>query len=105
MIKAYRVTSAWEEINATWTVRNGSQPWSLSGGDYSSTELDSVSITGATTWYNFSIDNTLRGWLNGTYENYGIILIPASGTGNDNITEMYSSNYSAGHRRTGYRHT
>ena len=74
-IKAYRVTNNWIESQATWNNFTSSNLWTSAGGDYAE-ELDSVIFENQTTkYYNFSITTATRGWINGSYNNYGIILI------------------------------
>ena len=42
--RAYWLTEAWEELNATWTVRTSSQNWTTAGGTYTTTN-QSAQIT------------------------------------------------------------
>ena len=42
--RAYWLTEAWEELNATWTVRTSSQNWTTQGGTYTTTN-QSAQIT------------------------------------------------------------
>src|SRR3989344_4778387 len=92
-IKAYRLTSSWNETSTTWNNRDESQLWWTGGGDYASTAIDTVVITSANQWYNFTITSTVKGWIDGTNSNLGIILIPATGTSDGTITEFFSSDY------------
>jgi len=91
-LKAYRVTSAWTENQTTWNDRIISTNWSSLGGDFNAQELDSVNFTNQSgQYYNFSITEAVRGWVNGTYNNYGIILI-APDTAAGNYTYLASIN-------------
>ena len=91
-VKAYRVTSEWIERQATWSNRTNSVLWFSAGGDYNSAELSAVNISNQSgKYYNFTITNAVKGWVNGSYNNYGIILIaPDSVAGN--YTYFTSSN-------------
>jgi len=73
-LKVYRITSQWNELEVGWTKRTSAESWGAAGGDYSEL-LDSVQIAGEG-WYNFTITSAVRSWINGTYENYGMILMP-----------------------------
>ena len=73
-IKAYRLTSPWIESETTWKNTTSSQDWSTIGGDYAELE-DSLQFSNVSVLYNFTITNLVRGWVNGSYINYGIILI------------------------------
>jgi len=92
-IKAYRVTSEWLEPNATWNNRTGSILWNSAGGDYNSNELDTINITNQSgTYYNLTILDAVKGWVNSSYNNYGIILI-ASDAEAGNYSYLASSNH------------
>ncbi|NMB66912.1 DNRLRE domain-containing protein [Candidatus Woesearchaeota archaeon] len=73
-VKAYRLTSPWEELETTWSNKTSTMLWENGGGDYAE-EIDSVLFSNLSSSYNFTITNTVRGWINGSYPNYGIILI------------------------------
>lgn len=91
-VKAYRVTSEWIEKQATWTNRTGSVLWFAGGGDYNSEVLDSVNISNVSgRHYNFTITGAIKGWINGSYANYGIILIAPDAVAG-NYTYFASSN-------------
>ena len=73
-VKAYRLTSSWEETETTWTNKTANNLWNKGGGDYGE-EIDSVVFSNSSNSYNFTITNAIRGWINGSYNNYGLILI------------------------------
>ena len=81
-IKLYRITSPWTESETTWTNGTSLQSWDTAGGDYAE-EVDFLQFSNVSALYNFTITNLVRGWVNGSYSNYGIILISNdSATGN-----------------------
>jgi hypothetical protein len=89
-IRAYRLTSSWSEAEVGWNNRSLNNQWSSSGGDYGE-EIASVVITNSSlNYYNLSIRNTVQAWINGTYDNYGIILI-AGDAQNGDIREFSTS--------------
>jgi len=88
-IKVYRVISPWTESEATWINRTSSQLWSTIGGDYAE-EIDSIQFSNVSALYNFTITNLVRNWVNGSYPNYGIILI-SSDAASGNRKELDSS--------------
>jgi hypothetical protein len=74
IVNLYRVTSEWNESNITWN----NQPI-VNGYIWDS------KVMNANGWYSWNITNLLRGWLNGSYSNYGMYLnftSPALGTWN-----------------------
>ncbi|MEI6058317.1 MAG: DNRLRE domain-containing protein [archaeon] len=95
-IKLYRLTSSWVEgtgtigTGASWNNASESTPWSTGGGDYAN-ELSSVTFTNQSSmWYNFTITSAVRGWINGSYSNYGLILI-STDAGNGKYTSISSA--------------
>jgi hypothetical protein len=89
-IKVYRVTSFWNESVVNWSSRNTANLWSTAGGDYTE-ELDSIIITNETnSYYNITITDAVRKWINGSSPNYGIMLI-SENANNGNTTEIDSS--------------
>ena len=92
-IRAYRITTDWNESETNWFDINSTDIWGWPGGDYSSSILSQTTFTNETGWYNISILNALRGWVNGSFNNYGIMLA-APNTLAGNYTEAYSSDWS-----------
>ena len=92
-IGSYRLTSSWNETETTWDNRSNSTLWSTAGGDYSDTAFDSVLINSSSSWYNFSLRTLVQGWVNGSYANNGVIFIAGNLSGNNNLTEFISSDY------------
>lgn len=88
-LKAHRITSFWNASAATWNNRTNTSLWSTAGGDYSSNFV-SINITNQSTWYNFTITDIARGWINGTYSNYGVILL-SEGASNGDYKDFNSS--------------
>jgi len=90
-IKAYRLTLDWNELEASWNNKTSLSQWSALGGDYGE-EIDSLSFSNSSgNYYNFSVTQVVRGWLNSSYENYGLILI-ANNANQGNYTRISSSN-------------
>ncbi len=90
-LRAYRVNANWTESQATWNNRITGTAWSTAGGDYIATEIGSVNITNQSgVYYNITITNAVRGWVNGSYNNYGIIL-SAPNTSEGNYRELAST--------------
>jgi hypothetical protein len=82
-IALYRMTSSWTELEATWSNATSSQLWNTVGGDYDNQIIDSIQVSNQSRLYNFTITTLVRGWVNGSYPNYGIILIsPDADAGN-----------------------
>jgi len=82
----YRITSDWIETQFTWDNAKTSPDtvaWTTSGGDYNNTKIDSLTIVGLDS-YNQDIycqrsdggglTELIQDWVDGTYDNYGIII-------------------------------
>jgi len=78
-IKVYRATSSWNSSEATWSNASYTQLWTAVGGDYSEL-IDSVTFSNISQLYNFTITDVVRGWVNESYTNYGIILLSSDAT-------------------------
>jgi len=91
-VRAYALNSPWSE-EATWLNNTENSAWTSSGGDYSATLLNEINITQTlNVQYNLTISTIVRNWVNGTMNNYGIILISSNASSGD-WKEMYSSEY------------
>ncbi len=82
----YRITSDWDETQFTWNNAMTSPdivPWTTGGGDYNSTKIDSLTNVGLDA-YNQDVycqrgdggglTELVQDWVDGTYDNYGIII-------------------------------
>ena len=79
----YRVTSPWSETTATWN-----SPWSTAGGDYNNLiSYASYSPNAANCMVTLNLTSLVSQWVNGTYQNYGILLLS---TGNNHAFRYVS---------------
>ncbi|MFH1364988.1 MAG: DNRLRE domain-containing protein [archaeon] len=93
-IKIYRVTENWTEDGATWTKRTAENYWFSQGGEYDTNNLiDSKVFTNQSgVYYNFTLTYLVGSWMNGSYNNYGFVLVATIATAeNGNYTEISSS--------------
>jgi hypothetical protein len=93
----HRMTQSWTEgdnsanSGANWGTYDGTNSWATSGGDYDSTDIDTVTVlVGINAWYSWSVTDMVEGWKNGTYSNYGMIFNATYGS---EIQYIYSSDY------------
>ena len=88
---ASRVTGAWTEGDECWGNATGSQlRWSNqpgTTGNYGSQTANASHTNG--TLYTFDVTSLVQGWVDGTFANYGIGLIPNSTNGTGYIS-VYS---------------
>jgi predicted RNA-binding Zn-ribbon protein involved in translation (DUF1610 family) len=74
----HRSTQSWTETGATWDTYDGINDWPANnnGGDYdTSIEDTEVVFAGMDRWYSWDITDLTKGWVNGTYQNYGMVFI------------------------------
>jgi len=82
-IGAYRLTASWVEgtgdgtqtyDGVTWSNRSSTATWTTAGGDYNAIAfaLTNVTVVGSYSW---NVTNLVRGWVNGTWTNNGLILV------------------------------
>ncbi len=90
-ITAYRIASPWTDTGASWNNRTATSLWTTAGGNYDISPIDSQTFLNSSGhYYNFTITNLARNWLNGTYNNYGIILTAPTATAG-NFSQISSS--------------
>jgi hypothetical protein len=80
----YKVTGNWGENSITWN----NQPTSSSGA-----EAFRTIYTSTGTWRTWYIDDLVKGWLDGSISNYGMLLKPADEASNDKAAYFRSSDY------------
>lgn len=88
-IRAYAITDSWSTDSLTWN----NQP------SYSSTICSSTSVNttryGSTNWYKMDITDILKGWLDLTIDEYGLVLKEVYETSSSAKTSYYSSEASS----------
>ncbi|VVB77740.1 Disaggregatase related repeat protein [uncultured archaeon] len=92
-IKIYRLTSKFNELEVNWYNRTLINPWLTNGSDFDPLELDWIKVSNQSgRYYNFTIPPYIvKGWLNGTYENDGILIVSNDSQGG-NWTDFASAN-------------
>ena len=68
-VYAHRVTTGWNEKNATWFA-----PWDTPGGDFVDAPVASMDITEKNGIYAVRIDALADAWMKKTLPNYGVLL-------------------------------
>ena len=80
-MKAYRVTGSWTSGQLTWNNKPG----------YSTSGASPTAAMYSDDWYFTYITNMVKGWLNGTYSNYGFVLKDATESSSGPWSTFYSS--------------
>jgi RHS repeat-associated protein len=90
---AYRVTAPWTSA-ATWVKRNATDAWTTAGGDAASTAEDTAPAPVVGQWSSWTLTDLVRGWLDGSSENDGVLLRDG-GSSTENATRFASSDYAS----------
>jgi len=89
-VSLYSVTSSWT-TSATWNTRDGTNPWTTAGGDYSTPATwTNGSVGPSTGWYHWYLAPVVQGWVNGSSVNTGLLLKADNETATNQLT-FYSS--------------
>ncbi|UCE37668.1 MAG: DUF2341 domain-containing protein, partial [Thermoplasmata archaeon] len=92
-IYVHRLTQSWTELDSNWNTYDGTNSWATLGGDYDSTEESSTTVPPVNGWYSWDITDLVKGWVNGTYPNYGMLLRADYDDANDPNPYFRSSDY------------
>ena len=85
-IGVYQVLNSWGENSITWNT----QPTSSSEAE------DIRTISGSTaTWRTYYVHDLVKGWLDGSISNYGLLLKPINESWNDGYAHFTSSDYTS----------
>ncbi|MBA7556121.1 hypothetical protein ES705_48819 [subsurface metagenome] len=83
-IGLYKITGDWDESTITWNL----QPTSSTDAEIT------INITaGVTTWKSWDIVALVQGWLDGTINNYGVVLKDTDESSVDTYISFYTSDY------------
>jgi uncharacterized repeat protein (TIGR01451 family) len=80
-ITTYRISSNWSESSVTWNSRPS----------YAEAYGSANITSGAWGWYSFDVTNLVRGWVNGSLLNYGIMLRGPEVSGTDSSWRSFST--------------
>ena len=81
-IRVHRITQDWTESEVTWLERRNGRDWDTAGGDYDLSQAAAFDA-GTVGWRSVDIATLAQGWLDGSYANYGLLLVPEVAPGND----------------------
>lgn len=86
----HAMLTPWDETTSTWATRNGTTPWSSSGGtfgtsDYAATILGSFKPTPQNAYQPATpvdVMSVAQGWVDGSVQNRGLVLVSSTVTTN-----------------------
>jgi hypothetical protein len=88
----YRLTqTAWTELGSTWNNYTATQHWTISGGDYSTTDGASASVPSSFGWMNWAVTAQVQYAVNNVG---GVAHLLIRDQGEDSATDYHASFYS-----------
>lgn len=85
----YALTTSWVAMEATWNLAAIGRTWT-GGGEYNPLPFYRGMMTDVLGWHSMDVSRLVDLWLDGNLTNYGMILVPDRGTGN-NVKGFISS--------------
>lgn len=86
----HELTESWDEDSATWHARDTSDDWTVAGGTYGATPVDTVAIESSGFYPEFDVTDLVQQWSDGSADNFGVILVNDT----DTTTGIKASEYS-----------
>jgi hypothetical protein len=98
-LSVHRITNSWSEgvggcgedntANSSWNNRMTGVPWTTPGGDFVATPAATTSV-GGNGQYDWNITSLAQNWLDGTFNNHGVILGFSIESGSDQKKDFRS---------------
>lgn len=85
----HRLTTNWTHYGSDWLTYDGSNSWTTEGGDYDS-EIFANKYINETGAYEIVITDLVNGWVNDSFDNYGLLLKHLTETSDDQWLEINS---------------
>ena len=82
-ITSYRIGSNWSEASVTWNTAPSI------GETYGTVSL--IAASSSFGWYSIDVTNLVRGWINGTLPNYGVMLRGPEHSGSDSSWRSFAT--------------
>lgn len=101
---AYRLKRPWVELQATWNIYSTGNNWATAGGiGAADIDVACASVVCDTSDAYVSLTGTdmaavMQGWVNGTFPNYGLLLMRSDGSNDGKILLLFSSEEDNGYR-------
>lgn len=99
-VEVYRLKRDWAEAGVTWLNARAGVPW-LQPGAIGPDDVDSTWVGQAVwttnAWFSFDVTQLVRGWVEGTWPNHGLLLHTMASDGSIQVTyDSISSNSTVG---------
>ena len=84
-LSVYQLQQPWTEAGVTWNESSSGVNWSVAGGAYNATALDTLS-TEAAGQHQWDVTSLAQAWVAGTQQNHGLMVASADGGGNRTVS-------------------
>ena len=91
-VSLQRLTNSWAESQVTWNNRITGTPWATPGGDFDATPLATFSPDIDKLYREIDVTDVTQGWVNGSYNNYGFLLLSSGVNGEVKFKSREESN-------------
>ncbi len=76
-VSAHRILNPWSEDSVTWNSRETGTSWDTAGGDFDNMAVVTTPVGPANQRYEWNIAPLVQGWVDGSFQNYGVVLAAA----------------------------
>lgn len=76
-VSAHRILTPWSENSVTWNSREAGTAWDTPGGDFNNVAVTTTAVGPDNRRYEWDITLLVQGWVDGSYQNYGVAMIAA----------------------------
>lgn len=77
-VSAHRILNAWSEDRVSWEKREAFKDWDTDGGDFEPTAVATTLVGPVNGRYEWDVGSLVQGWVDGSYPNYGVMMIAAA---------------------------
>jgi hypothetical protein len=76
-VSAHRIRNPWSEDSVTWNHREPGTTWDTAGSDFDNMAVTTTPVGPVNQRYKWNITPLVQGWVDGSYPNYGVVLVAA----------------------------
>ena len=76
-VSAHRILNPWSEDSVTWNSRESGTSWDIAGSDFENMAVVTTPVGPANQRYEWNIKPLVQGWVDGSFQNYGVVLTAA----------------------------
>jgi len=76
-VSAHRILNPWSENSVTWNNRETGTSWDTTGSDFDNMAVVTTPVGPANQRYEWNITPLVQGWVDGSFQNYGVVLAAA----------------------------